>query len=75
MLGVQAEPQVAVRSGDQAQPQSQQEFEGEQVARLVDERKFFKQNHNFSGSGGTNILLDYVALGCHSQFNKVGQTI
>ena len=46
---VQAEPQVAVGSGDQAQQQSLQEFVGEQVASLVDERKFSKQNHNFLG--------------------------
>ena len=39
---VQAEPQVAVGSGDQAQPQSPQEFMGEEVARLVNECKFFK---------------------------------
>ena len=55
--GVQPEPQAAVGSGDQAQPQSPQEFAGEQVARLVDEHKFFKQNRNFSGSGRTDILL------------------
>ena len=47
--GVQAEPPVAVGSSDQAQPQSLQEFAGEQVARLVDECKFSKENHNFSG--------------------------
>ena len=47
--GYQPGPQAAVRSGDQAQPQSLQEFWGEQVAKLVDEHKFSKQNHNFSG--------------------------
>ena len=33
--GVQAEPQAAVGSSDQAQPQSLQEFAGKQVAGLV----------------------------------------
>ena len=40
--GYQPEPQAAVGSGDQAQPQSLQEFLGEQVAKLVDEHKFSK---------------------------------
>ena len=35
VLGVQTEPQVAVRSGDQAQQQSLQAFVGEQVALLI----------------------------------------
>ena len=47
--GDEPEPQAAVGSGDQAQPQSLQEFLGEQVAKLVNERKFSKQNHNFLG--------------------------
>ena len=38
-------------------PQSPQEFVGKQVAGLVNEHKFFKPIHNFSGSGGTDILL------------------
>ena len=55
--GDQPEPQAAVRSSDQAQPQSPQEFLGEQAATLVNECKFFKRNHNFLGSGGTDVLL------------------
>ena len=67
--GVQAQPQAAIESGDQAhpqaatrfsdqvQPKSPQEFAGEQAARIVDEHKFFKQNHNFLGTDGADILF------------------
>ena len=48
--GDQAHPHAVIRSGDQVQPKSPQEFVGKQAARIVDECKFFKQNHNFSGS-------------------------
>ena len=51
--GVQAQPQAAIEFGDQAHPQaavgSLQEFSGKQVTELVNEPKFSKQNHNFSG--------------------------
>ena len=55
--GDQAHPQAAIGSGDQVQPQSPQEFTGEEAATIVNERKFFKQNHNFSGSDGADILF------------------
>ena len=42
VLGVQAQPQTATGPGDQVQPQSPQEFMGEQAARIVNECKFFK---------------------------------
>ena len=48
-FGDQAHPQAAIGSCNQVQPQSLQDFSGKQVTELVNEPKFSKQNHNFSG--------------------------